>query len=183
MIINKPEKRIRFEYNSNDFVRQLIISLMSNKNMNGAFAEKDHDVKRLGIVHDGLPGNGYKFKIYMKKEHKMDATRSINVSSLFKYSSPTVGRLKSLNLQTTSCNGQNKKNIVLGYFMTGVELEYHENIHWYFLNAVHKTFSRDKWLKHIRKYVSCSVDQFSMDNLRKQIKRFQVQRICSVSVP
>lgn len=85
------------------------------------------------------------------------------------FTCPTIGRPKILDLHRDSCAAENKKNIMLGYFMTRVGLCYHDEVLWHFMAVGHTRFRPDRGFGNIRKHVGRRLDVINVEEMHKAI--------------
>lgn len=133
--------------------------------MNEYFAEKKgYDVNLFGIDDEGLLKNRCQFNyIYGEgARHGSNVVASM-LHHFFTSTSPAVGHARNLHLNSDSCAGQNKINILLG-------LGYHKTSIWSFMTVGHTKFHPDEGFGNIRQYVGRRVHVFCMDDLAVAIK-------------
>jgi len=157
---------------SYDYAKQISIPLLSEQTMNEWFAQKKgYDVNLFGILDEGTGANGMQNNYIYGEGTKHG---SIQVASMlnhfFTKTNAPIGRSETLFLHSDSCTGQNKNNIVLGYFMLRVALGYHENIIWQFMAVGHTKFRPDEGFGLIRTYVEGRANIMSMTEMKEAIE-------------
>lgn len=99
---------------------------------------------------------------------------SIQVASMlnhfFTKTCAPIGLSKTLYLHSDSCTGQNKNNIVLGYFMLRVALGFHEEIIRQFMAVGHTKFRPDEGFGKIRTRVDGRDIILSMKEMKAAIE-------------
>jgi len=165
---------------SYDYAKQLSIPLLATQTMNERFSQKKgYDVNLFGIVDkgDGQKGMQYNYVYGEGTKHG-----SIQVTSMlhhfFSVTSPSIGKARRLFLPSDSCIGQNKNNILLGYFMLRVAHGYNDKIIWQFMAVGHTKFRPDEGFGNIRRFVDGRVDILSMKEMMKAIENSSLSNKC-----
>ena len=157
-----PSFLLRFAAISYDYAHQLTLAMISNQTINEYFAEKNgYDIKLLGIVDEGLHKNGLQYNFIYREGaiHGSNTVVSL-LHHLLEYTLSQFGHAKTLDLNSDSSTGQNKNNIMVGYFVTRVALGFHDFIRWKFMMVGHTKFRPDEGFGHTRSFVERHVDAF-----------------------
>lgn len=79
------------------------------------------------------------------------------------HTQPVIGNKTELHFHSDSCSGQNKNNIVLGYYMVMVAMGFYDVSDWYFMCVGHTKFLPNEIFGHIRQNVGERESVQSMD--------------------
>lgn len=167
---------------SYDYAKQLSIPLLCRQTMNEWFAQKKgYDVNLFGIVDEGKGENGHQYNFIYGEGTKHG---SIQVASMLNHflqvTCAPIGQARKLFLHSDSCTGQNKNNILLGYFMLRVAHGYHDEIIWQFMAVGHTKFRPDEGFGLIRTYVDGRADVLSMEEMRVAIENSSSSNTCVI---
>lgn len=172
--------RLPFVTVSYDYAKQLTVPILSEQTMHEWFAQKKgFDVNLFGIVDEGAGDNGTQYN-YLYGEGTKHG--SIQVASMldyfFRVNCPYLGTSRVINLHSDSCTGQNKNNIVLGYFMLRVAHNMHDEIIWNFMEVGHTKFRPDEGFGCIRRHVENKCNILSMSEMVEAVKESAVSSQC-----
>eukprot|EP00171_Calliarthron_tuberculosum_P002286 IDg2286t1 len=156
---------------SYDYAKQLSVPMQSEQTMNEWFSQKKgYDVNLFGIVDEGHGDNSLQYNYVYGERTKHG---SIQVASMLHHflsiECPLLGRSKIVHFHSDSCTGQNKNNIVLGYFMLRVAHGFHDDIFWHFMEVGHTKFRPDEGFGSIRTHLDGRSNVLSMNELISEI--------------
>lgn len=157
---------------SYDYAKQLSIPLVSAQTTNEWFAQKKgYDVNLFGIVDEGSGTNGIQYNYIYGEGTKHGSIQVVSMlHHFFSNTSQAIGHPEKLFLHSDSCVGQNKNNIVLGYYMLRVALGYHEEVVWQFMTVGHTKFRPDEGFGQIRCFVDGRADILCMEEMKEAIE-------------
>ena len=136
-----------------DFARQLDVpDKLRLGTMLSYFAElKAYDVNIFGIVNEHEKAHGVQYNLIYGEGGKHGSHAVVSLLHYFLTSvQPETGNKKVLYVQSDSCQGQNKNNIVLDYFLWRVVRGYHDRVIWRFMEVGHTKNRADQGFGHIR---------------------------------
>eukprot|EP00171_Calliarthron_tuberculosum_P010739 IDg10739t1 len=148
---------------SADYAKQAYLPVVAAGTTKDYFIQKQGlDVNLFGIFNEG---SGVQTTMVSTEGARHDSNSVVSQLHYYmKHIQPRVGTAKELYLHMDSCTGQNRNNIVLGYFMLRVFLGYHDRVVLKFMTVGHTKFGPDRVFGHIKRRMkqeeALSIDEF-----------------------